>query len=259
MFTAKAMRVFIVLYQEQNMKAAAHKLCLTIPPVRRMLKLMEEWFGEPLFIRHSGRLVPTQKSKELYFEIFPYYQQIKDINKKSTNNNHYVISSPAINSYVISSVLEKFIKYCSLEIMDIKYSANININDNLHIAFAPIKPPLSFIECNTILKLELQCATAIKQDWRKKCVVCDHYLESQPFFQNAMYCLKSKGHCGKYRIIDNNAIMMEIVNNGDGIFWGKQNNHHLLNFTLLQPLYFYIKQTSTSEQLINTISHINKM
>ncbi len=261
MFISRAMQVFITLYQERNMKSAAYKLCLTVPPVRRMLKLTEEWVGEILFIHHNGRLIPTLKSEELYKKISPIYQQIKEINTTIDYKKKYSISSPIISSHILTSIFERReTKTFPPDTLSIRYAHEINVDDDIYISPNPVTCSSFFEEYYITPILELQCIPEIKNSWQKKNILCDWQLALQVCFQNSMNHLRLNGHKGIYNRIDNFNVLQNMINNGKGIFWGlPHNNYSLIGFQLPQKLYLYInckKKSLFHEKFIYYMSEL---
>lgn len=64
--TLRHMRIFITVYQMQNITRAAEALCMTQPAVTRAIREMETYYGVRLFDRINRRLYVTESGKLLY-------------------------------------------------------------------------------------------------------------------------------------------------------------------------------------------------
>lgn len=64
--TLRHMRIFITVYQKQNITRAAEALCMTQPAVTRAIREMETYYGVRLFDRINRRLYVTESGKLLY-------------------------------------------------------------------------------------------------------------------------------------------------------------------------------------------------
>lgn len=68
--------VFNALMSERNVSRAAEKLFLGQPAVSNSLARLRTVFGDELFVRVGGEMVPTKKATDLHSEIYPALQQI---------------------------------------------------------------------------------------------------------------------------------------------------------------------------------------
>lgn len=64
-FDLNLMRVLMVLLEERSVSRAAERLYLTQSAVSKQLAKLREQFDDPLFVRHSGRLIPTPRIRDL--------------------------------------------------------------------------------------------------------------------------------------------------------------------------------------------------
>ena len=60
------LRIFITVYEERNMTAAANKLFMTQPSVSQAIKELESHYGVALFERLSRKLYVTESGETLY-------------------------------------------------------------------------------------------------------------------------------------------------------------------------------------------------
>ncbi|UIM87352.1 helix-turn-helix domain-containing protein [Yersinia ruckeri] len=84
MFLSKQLNLFIAMAEEKSYKKAAERLYLTVPPVFKMLKEIEEWAECKLFENLNGRLLMTREGQELYNTLFPIYRELHNVKVKKT-------------------------------------------------------------------------------------------------------------------------------------------------------------------------------
>ncbi|WP_028533952.1 LysR substrate-binding domain-containing protein [Paludibacterium yongneupense] len=54
-----AIRVFEVAARCRSFSAAAHELCVTHSAVSHQIRILEDWLGQPVFLRHAGGIAAT--------------------------------------------------------------------------------------------------------------------------------------------------------------------------------------------------------
>ncbi|MEH0665183.1 LysR family transcriptional regulator [Vibrio scophthalmi] len=59
------LKIFIILYQEQNMRRAAERLYVSQPAVSKSLQKLRDHFDDPLFVKTQKGLKPTEFSDKL--------------------------------------------------------------------------------------------------------------------------------------------------------------------------------------------------
>lgn len=64
--TLRHLRVFLAVYQTQNVTRAAERLHMTQPTVTRAVQELERYYGVRLFERINRRLYITQSGRQLY-------------------------------------------------------------------------------------------------------------------------------------------------------------------------------------------------
>src|SRR5512147_2480512 len=67
-----------VLLEERNVTRAAGRLGLTQPATSRLLGRLRATFGDPLFVRTSRGIVPTQRARDL---AVPLRQVVQDVGR----------------------------------------------------------------------------------------------------------------------------------------------------------------------------------
>lgn len=126
------LRIFITVYEERNMTAAANKLFMTQPSVSQAIKELESHYGVALFERLSRKLYVTESGETLYqyaTHIIKIFDELEDrlkedaLRKKIKIGANYTIGVALIPQYI-----EKFkIKYPDSEIMVIVNKSSLLI------------------------------------------------------------------------------------------------------------------------------------
>ncbi len=109
--TLRHFRIFIAVYEEKSMTAAAKKLIITQPSVSQAIRELEDYYHVSLFERLSGKLYVTGAGEKLYeyaVHIHRLCDDVKDIlgiaseQKKLTIGANYTAGSVLIHKYIES-------------------------------------------------------------------------------------------------------------------------------------------------------------
>ncbi len=68
---------FLLVYHEHSVSRAARRLDISQPAVSNTLAKLRIYFGDPLFIRDAGTLIPTQRAQSLADELTPAFMHIE--------------------------------------------------------------------------------------------------------------------------------------------------------------------------------------
>ncbi|WP_109077326.1 LysR substrate-binding domain-containing protein [Aggregatibacter kilianii] len=120
-----ALQAFEVAYRRQSFSAAAEELSVTPAAVGQLVKSLEEYLGQPLFVRQTGgkaRLIPTEIAELAIGDIQAGFDRLgfglEKLKSKSDNNVLNVTVSPAFAGKWLLPRLEQFQSvYPELEIM----------------------------------------------------------------------------------------------------------------------------------------------
>jgi len=261
MFISKPMRVFITLYQEGSLKAAAKKLCLTVPPISRMLRMTEEWFDEPLFIIERNRVKPTPLAESLYQHLLPHYYAL-NARFHQSKRNLFRLSSPQINNSVFSDLFKLCIEYVSVSI-SIRQSDIIHNDDDIFVSLQPVVYPVHFSVESVDVILPLCIVSQHDDDWRDSELLIEQTLFRLPDFQHAIRKLHEQGFTGEFRQIDNAEVLKKIFMKGEGVsflFPGFIDEKcRRLPFSYRQPVYIYINKFKKDHRHEAISSHIKKI
>ncbi|WLI78421.1 LysR family transcriptional regulator [Kosakonia sp. H02] len=259
MFVTKALKVFITLYQEKNLKSAADRLCLTVPPVARMLKLTEEWLGEQLFISERNRLIPTQVADCVYQQLYTHYCALEQFNGK--HKASFRISSPHAGRSIMANLLALCPKKLT-ERISVRYAGSMHPADDIFISLYPCVQLPRFEMHRTDMVLELQCVESVWEHWRDIPVLSEQSLERLPQFKRVMEELSKCGHNGSTRRVDNSVWLNDAFEHGEGLYFRRPQNgtggYRALPFVIHLPLYIYIngvKKDAQHERFITNLKN----
>ncbi|WP_067705231.1 MULTISPECIES: LysR family transcriptional regulator [unclassified Erwinia] len=260
MFISKSMQVFITLYRQKNLKQAADQLCLTVPPVSRMLKNTEEWLGVKLFIIERNKAIPTPAAEALYKKLMPHYSLLNEI--LNDNKNHqFTISSSLTHSSFFSYVMQPFIKKLST-MPRVKFSSRIYHEDDVYVSFCQMQSSDDFLLHHFILPCVVCCTPSVREGWKQLDLVVDHSLLDTDEFQNIVLVLRNEGFEGKIKQIDNADLQLLQFKQGECIMLNVNATHPdaetILPFNFSLSLYIYINQARkmpSSELMLDYLSH----
>lgn len=71
-------RSFICIYKHSSVSEAAKTRMMTQPAMSQHLSALEAEVGEPLFIRTSRKMIPTERGKELYSQLAPLIEALEE-------------------------------------------------------------------------------------------------------------------------------------------------------------------------------------
>lgn len=247
MFVSREMRVFITVYREKSLKCAARKLCLTVPPVSRMLKIVEERAGEKLFIIERNRIRPTQAAEYLYQQILPHYSALE--NMKPVPERCFKLSSPHLNTAVIFDLFETAVVKSETQTM-LRQADCIRDDDDVFISFKLVAAPSHFVTEHAELMLSLCCLPALITDWQTRAVLAEKDIFCQSGFQKALDVLRNHGYKGSIQRIDNSLFLQNALLNGEGLGFKISDNippeFLTLPYVYKQPIFIYINKLKTS-------------
>ena len=96
-------RSFISIYKNSSVSEAAKTRIMTQPAMSQHLAALEAEVGEPLFIRTSRNMVPTERGKELYSQLAPLIEALEE-----TTLSFRAVSSPTLPIVKIGTAQEFF-------------------------------------------------------------------------------------------------------------------------------------------------------
>ncbi|SHN69743.1 LysR family transcriptional regulator [Desulfitobacterium chlororespirans] len=102
--TIRHLRIFITVYDERNMTAAAAKLFMTQPSVSQAIKELENFYRVILFERLSRKLYATSSGEKLYqyaCHIINLFDELDDVLKQDAYRKKLVVGA----NYTVGVVL----------------------------------------------------------------------------------------------------------------------------------------------------------
>lgn len=258
MFISKSMKVFVILYQERSLKAAAEKLCLTVPPVSRMLKIAEDNIGEKLFTIERNRITPTVAGENLYHRLQPIYNELTSITRRATDKLFY-FSSPQMNTIIVADLLQDCLAHFPVpySTRETNYMKN---DDDIFISLQPVTAPSYFESEDYELMLPLSFTSSLVPQWHNSMLLTEKSLTHHASFKSSILKLREQGFTGTTRQIDNSVLLRNAYLKGEGLCFKLPNtagyDEKTLPFTLCLKIYFYINKSKWSDNKEEIISFI---
>ncbi|HDT4958660.1 TPA: LysR family transcriptional regulator [Enterobacter kobei] len=215
MFISKAMAAFVTVAQEKSLKRTAEKLCLTVPPVSRMLKNTENWFGEKLVIIERNSVTLTPFGINIYRQILPHYLSLQNLSKRKSRAS-VTISSPVVHAAFFDEILQIVVPDIH-ECPVIKYAEHIHEDDDLFIHLNPVACPACFEESVRCLELYLTCHNTTETRWPELNLLVGSELLFSEAFHDALENLRTQGFKGEVRLLDNAKIRALLQQSGGGL------------------------------------------
>lgn len=258
MLMSKSMKVFVILYQEKNLKLAAEKLCLSVPPVSRMLKLTEEWLGRQLFIIKKNQLIPTSFAERLYIQLLPSYHIINSVKPLSTESS-LEISSPYSNTSLMNDLLYPIFQSL-VEPLSVKQSESICDNDDIFISFHNSTCSAHFEKIQVRLTLSLICQNNNVDNWMFQRLFVEGDILDQQCFKKTLKALRCHGYKGVLHRTDSVTCLKTSFIMGRGMCFKLSNaiptGVNVLPFVLYQPLFVYINKIKRNSSYDFILSNI---
>lgn len=213
-FISKAMAAFVTVAQEKSLKKTADKLCLTMPPVSRMLKNTENWFGEKLIVIERNCVTLTPFGINVYRQILPHYLSLQSISKRKTRTP-LTISSPVVHASFFDEIMHNVVSDIR-DCPNIKYAEHIHDDDDVFIHLNPVACPACFEESVRCLELYLTCHNTVETIWEELNLLVGSELLYSEAFHGALQNLRSRGFKGE-RLLDNAKIRTLLQQSGVGV------------------------------------------
>lgn len=107
-------RSFINIYIHNSVSEAAKTRIMTQPAMSQHLAALEAEVGEPLFIRKSRKMVPTDRGKELYSQLAPLIESLEETTisfKAASLPTHSVIRIGSAHEFYNEKILPQLQEY----------------------------------------------------------------------------------------------------------------------------------------------------
>lgn len=111
-----ALRVFEIAARAESYSAAARQLNLTHGAISRQIAVLEDWFGQPLFVRNGQSMVASPHARALAREISDAFDHIADAADRYGKNRYIkiirVIASATVAMRWLIPRLPSFAEIC---------------------------------------------------------------------------------------------------------------------------------------------------
>ncbi|WP_286262629.1 LysR family transcriptional regulator [Thalassotalea atypica] len=125
-----------VLLREKNVTRAASQLNITQPAMSNGLKRLRNLFGDPILVRTSDGMVPTERARALspvirkiLLELEEALQGEEEFNEESSQRVFRIMASDYAASTLIPKLLKKLNKIAPSVTMDIMTPSDVNFHD----------------------------------------------------------------------------------------------------------------------------------
>ena len=107
-----ALRAFEAAARLGSFKAAAIEASITHGAISRHIRLLEDWIGAPLFLRHNRRMVPTELGLAYLAEITPAFQRIAQATDDARNRRkRKLLRVNALSTFTVRWLLPRLRKF----------------------------------------------------------------------------------------------------------------------------------------------------
>lgn len=169
MINLRQIEVFRQIFETSSVTGAAHALGISQPAVSKQLATLERQCGFPLFLRTSGRLVPTPEARLLAIEIERLFENVNRFDHiaqsiRDRRWGHVRLACFAALAYrfvpnALSPLLiERPDLRLSLQTRTSPRIVDLAVNQQIDLGFSllPVEHPM--VECSVACVFELVCA-----------------------------------------------------------------------------------------------------
>lgn len=160
--TLRHMKIYLMVYQKENITKAAELLHMTQPAVTRAVQEMEQYYGIQLFERLNRRLYKTEVGKVFYEYALHIVDSFEQMEKSIRNWDELGIirvgTSITIGNTLLPEVLSRFRK----EFPDLRIQSTITNGANLQQAL--LENTLDFAVIEGEIEDERLCKDIIAKD-----------------------------------------------------------------------------------------------
>ena len=142
----RLMKIFIQVYQTQNITRAAEQLHMTQPAVTRAIQEIEHYYGVCLFERINRGLFATESARQLYAHAVHIVESVDIMEKGLRNWDEFGIlrvgASITLGSFLMPKLVAEFAK----EHPHLKLKVRISSGRSLHELLCDNQLDIAFIE-----------------------------------------------------------------------------------------------------------------
>lgn len=160
--TIRHLRVFLTVYQTQNVTRAAQQLHMTQPTVTRAVQELERYYGVRLFERINRRLYVTESGRRLYARAVHIVGSFDQMEKELKNWDEFGLlrigATPTLASVLLPGTLMEFEKKHP------RLRVRCCVENGTHLQQALADDRLDFALIEGEVKAEHLCAELFSQD-----------------------------------------------------------------------------------------------
>ena len=142
----RLMKIFIQVYQTQNITRAAELLHMTQPAVTRAIQEIEHYYGVCLFERINRGLYATESARQLYAQAVHIVESVDIMEKGLRNWDEFGILRVGASITLGSFLLPKLVAEFSKEHPHLKVKVRISNGRSLHELLCDNQLDIAFIE-----------------------------------------------------------------------------------------------------------------
>jgi DNA-binding transcriptional LysR family regulator len=170
-------RVFLTIWDTRSLTAAGQRLSLTQPAVSHALRRLRESFDDPLFVRITGGMVPTEMATRLYT---PFSEALKMIHHAVQDSDRF---APLTDQRIFRVAMSDVSEFCFLPMLMGWLS---EAAPAVHLKIVSLDPATVVLAMRTG---EVDLAVGYLPDLEDEDEVTSHYLLTDSFV-----CLVRDGH-----------------------------------------------------------------
>jgi len=142
----RLMKIFIQVYQTQNITRAAELLHMTQPAVTRAIQEIEHYYGVCLFERMGRGLSATESAREMYAHALHIVESVDIMEKGLRNWDEFGILRVGASITIGSFLMPKLVAECSKEHPHLKLKVRIESGASLLEQLCDNQLDVAFIE-----------------------------------------------------------------------------------------------------------------
>ena len=144
--TLRHLRVFLAVYQTQNVTRAAERLHMTQPTVTRAVQELERYYGVRLFERINRRLYITQSGRQLYARAVHIVGSFDRMEKELKNWDEFGLLRIGATPTLASVLLPKTLMTCEKKHPKLRVRCSVENGTHLQEALADDRLDFALIE-----------------------------------------------------------------------------------------------------------------
>ncbi|MCW6635597.1 helix-turn-helix domain-containing protein, partial [Yersinia ruckeri] len=265
MFLSKQLNLFIAMAEEKSYKKAAERLYLTVPPVFKMLKEIEEWAECKLFENLNGRLLMTREGQELYNTLFPIYRELHNVKVKKTYKTYKTkvisLTSNSPDSDIVTDLSLHLLKD-NITFVNIKNEKERLLGSDIHVSTTKKKHDDNITEFTLEESMRIWFSNNKNINLSNVFLAQDHRFYGSTFYHSILNNLQEIGYKENGIIIDNIKVRKDMVSRGiaasiDSCSWGKDiKNIFSSEMAVKKKTFIYVRNNILEDVIISLNSFV---